>query len=200
MERLGDFLSIAIKTSAKLTNQVRLTFAVVMAASIGRGLTAAGIISQEQLERIPAAWAVASDAIAAFFNAGLSFAGDLMDGIVEYLKGTQAGSALINGLKGLFSNVTGLGIVSSLFSVVPGAIPGALAIKDILGGSLYQEDLPTLPGDVPTMFDPSNFQRASGNTYIQVNGALDPISVGNQIIDIINTNNNRLGYPGGVLT
>lgn len=194
IESLGTFMQIALKTSAKFTNELRLTFGVVIAASLGRGLKAAGILSQKDVEKIPGAWAKASEVITGWYDAGKQMASILIDGVIDFFSDNTVVSKVVDAFKTIYGG---------LFMALGGAV-------DLIGSNLWEQvpdamkpstwDSPTTL-DVPTLFDPSNFQRASGNNYIQVNGALDPVSVANQIVDILETNRNRLGqYPGGILT
>jgi hypothetical protein len=192
VSRLGSFLLAAIKTSVKLTQDLAITFGVVIAAALGRGLVEAGIISQEQLEKIPAAWAEATEVISGWYETGKQLASLMIDGIVDFLTDNTVVQRVTDAILGVLNPVAGfLGdVYGEIFEVATSPIRTAI-------GAIQGDAATPTTTDVPTRFDPRNF----GVTYnLTVNGALDPVSVGNQIVDIINTNNNRLGYPTGVLT
>jgi len=193
IKSLGTFMQIALKTSAKFTNELRLTFGVVIAASLGRGLKAAGILSQKDVEKIPGAWAKASEVITGWYDAGKQMASILIDGVVDFFTDNTVVSKVVEAFKTVYGGIfMALGAVldlsaSNLWEQVP----------DAMKPSTW--DSPTTV-DVPTLFDPSNFKPAGGNNFIQVNGALDPVSVANQIVDILRANRNRLGqYPDDLL-
>jgi len=187
---LGGFLVTAVETSEKLTDEFQKTFATVIGAGITRALVEVGILTEEDVAKLPGTWTKVKEVIDGWYDTGKQLASITIDGIVDF-----------------FTDNTVIKKVGDAFKSIYGGLFGILgAGLDLIGFNIKEQiPLAMQPStfespttfDVPTMFDPANF----GNTYnITVNGALDPVSVGNQIIDIITTNNNRLGYPGGVLT
>lgn len=183
VSRLGSFLLTAIKTSVKLTQDLILTFGIVIAGALGRGLEAAGIISQEELEKIPAAWAKATDVISGWYEAGKEVASIFIDGVIDFFSDNTVVAKVVDAFKGIYGG---------LFSFLGGAV-GVIGenlkeqIPDVLKPSTYAR-AETL--DVPTRFDPRNY----GDTYnFTVTGAIDPVSVANQIKDLLTRNENRLG-------
>lgn len=187
---LGGFLLTAVETSEKLTDEFQKTFATVIGAGITRALVEVGILTEEDVAKLPGTWTKVKEVIDGWYDTGKQLASITIDGIVDF-----------------FTDNTVIKKVGDAFKSIYGGLFGILgAGLDLIGFNIKEQiPLAMQPStfespttfDVPTMFDPANF----GNTYnITVNGALDPVSVGNQIIDIITTNNNRLGYPGGVLT
>ena len=183
VSRLGSFLLTAIKTSAKLTQDLILTFGVVIAGALGRGLQAAGIISQEELEKIPGAWAKATEVISGWYEAGKEVASIFIDGVIDFFSDNTVVAKVVDAFKVIYGG---------LFSFLGGAV-GVVGenlkeqIPDVLKPSTYAR-AETL--DVPTRFDPRNY----GDTYnFTVTGAIDPVSVANQIKDLLTRNENRLG-------
>ena len=183
VSRLGSFLLAAIKTSVKLTQDLVITFGVVIAGALGRGLQEAGIISQEELEKIPAAWAVATDVISGWYEAGKEVASIFIDGVIDFFSDNTVVAKVVDAFKGIYGG---------LFDFLGGAV-GVIGdnlkeqIPDVLKPSTYAS-AETL--DVPTRFDPRNY----GDTYnFTVTGAIDPVSVANQIRDLLTRNENRLG-------
>jgi hypothetical protein len=183
VSRLASFLLTAIKTSMKLTQDLILTFAVVIAGALGRGLKAAGIISQEELEKIPAAWARATDVISGWYEAGKEVASIFIDGVIDFFSDNTTVAKIVDAFEVIYGG---------LFSFLGGAV-GVIRdnlreqFPDILKPSIYAS-AETL--DVPTRFDPRNY----GNTYnFTVTGAIDPVSTANQIKDLLTRNENRLG-------
>jgi hypothetical protein len=183
VSRLGSFLLTAIKTSAKLTQDLILTFGVVIAGALGRGLQAAGIISQEELEKIPAAWAKATEVISGWYEAGKEVASIFIDGVIDFFSDNTVVAKIVDAFEVIYGR---------LFSFLGGAV-GVIRdnlreqFPDILRPSLYAS---AETFDVPTRFDPRNY----GDTYnFTVTGAIDPVSTANQIKDLLTRNENRLG-------
>ena len=183
VSRLGSFLLTAIKTSSKLTQDLILTFGVVIAGALGRGLQAAGIISQEELEKIPAAWAKATEVISGWYEAGKEVASIFIDGVIDFFSDNTVVAKIVDAFEVIYGR---------LFSFLGGAV-GVIRdnlreqFPDILRPSLYAS---AETFDVPTRFDPRNY----GDTYnFTVTGAIDPVSTANQIKDLLTRNENRLG-------
>ena len=189
---LGGFLITAIETSEKLTDELQKTFVAVIGAGLTRALQEVGILSEEDVAKLPGAWAEVEEVISGWYDTGKQLASLMIDGIVDFLTDNTVVQKVTDAIVGVVNPVAGfLGdVAGGLFDIVVSPISGA--IEAIQGDAVT----PTTT-DVPTRFDPRNFGVTNN---ITVNGALDPVSVANQIVDIINTNNNRLGYPTGVLT
>jgi hypothetical protein len=182
---LGGFLITAIKTSEKLTDEIQKTFVTVIGASLTRALQEVGILSEEDVAKLPGAWAEVEEVISGWYDTGKQLASLMIDGIVDFLTDNTVVQKVTDAIVGVVNPVAGfLGdVAGGLFDIVVSPITGA--IEAIQGDAVT----PTTT-DVPTRFDPRNF----GVTYnITVNGALDPVSVGNQIVDMIRQNENRLG-------
>lgn len=191
VEKLGGFIATAVKTSVSFTNELRKTFGVVVAATLGRALTEAGILTEEELAKIPMAWTKVKEVIAGWYDAGKQMASMLVNGIIDFFTDNSVVSAITGAIGGFYKGVGS--VLGTLFGPVTGIIGGNLgdqfkrftgAVDFISADTNY--DFPDYLGMLPGMV-PQNV------TNIEVTGALDPEAVGAQMNDLLTQHYQRTG-------
>ena len=192
IDSVATFMMIALKTSAKFTNELRLTFGVVLGGLLARAAKTAGILSEEEIARIPGAWLKVKEVISGWYDTGKEMASILVDGIVDFFTDNKVVNTVTNALKGFYGGVAA--VLDFTFGPAADFIGGNLgnelgkitgAIDTLTSKTENNYDaFGMLPGLVPASAPPIN---------VTVNGALDAESTANQIIGILTKHYQRSG-------
>jgi hypothetical protein len=191
VESVATFMMVALKTSAKFTNELRLTFGVVIGGLLTRAAKAAGILSADEIAMIPGAWLKVKEILDGWYNTGKELASLLVDGIVDFFTDNAVVNVVSNALKGFYGGV--VGVLDFTFG------PAA----DFIGGNLGDE-LSKITGAIDTLtsktqnnYDPFGMLPgvvpASAPINITVNGALDAEGTASTINDLLTKHYQRTG-------
>jgi hypothetical protein len=188
---LGGFLVQAVKTSEAFTDELNKTFLTVIGAGLAKALVAVGILTREDIAKIPMAWTKVKEVIAGWYDAGKEMASILVNGIIDFFTDNAVVSTITDVFKGFYGAVGGalgalaspvVGVIGSSLGDQIGKITGAVDFITADTNYDFPDYLGMLPGMVP-----------QNVTNVNVTGALDPEAVGTQINDLLTQHYQRTG-------
>ena len=190
-DSLGGFIVTAIKTSEQFTDELNKTFLTVIGASLAKALVAVGILSRDDIAKLPQAWVKVKEVIAGWYDTGKQMASILVDGIKDFFTDNAVVSGIVDVFKGFYGAIGGVlgtiaspvvGVIGSSLGDQVGRITGAVDFLTSDTNYDFPDYLGMLPGMVPYNV-----------TNVTIEGALDPEAVGTQINDILTQHYDRTG-------
>ena len=197
VKSLVGFVTSAVKTSFTLNVELAKTFATAIGSTFLRALDEVGVLTAEEIAKIPAIIRATPGVLRAFFSFGLDLGQQLLDGLLNFITNTIP-SALLQALRAIVPDWAEgfLGIAPSpASSSSTGGRGGGGIVRLAEGGIVTRPTFAMIGegGEAEAVIPLSKLGRMGGDVNITIQGAVDPVGTARQIRQILEQDQRRLG-------